>query len=46
MMPFEMIENWKPMLLQSFLHADMIEGPVKACEMEFLTLGKAAEMDF
>lgn len=46
MMPFEMIENWKPMLLQSFLYKDMIEGPVKAYEMEFLTLGQSNDMEF
>ncbi len=46
LLPFETIENWKPMLLQSFLYQDMIEGPVKAYEMEFLNLGKANEMEF
>lgn len=46
LMPFEMIENWKPMLLQSFLYQDMIKGPVKAYEMELLNIGKSNEMEF
>jgi uncharacterized protein len=40
MMPFSMVENWKPMLLQSFLYTDMIEKPVKAYEMEFVSLAQ------
>lgn len=44
--PFSMIESWKPMLLQSFLYTDMIDGPVKAYEMELLTIGKKNDMDF
>jgi uncharacterized protein YbaP (TraB family) len=46
MMPFEMIEKWKPMLLQSFLYQDMIEGPMKAYEMELLSIGTAQKMSF
>ena len=47
MMPFSMVENWKPMLLQSFLYTDMIEKPVKAYEMEFVTLAqKRKKMQF
>ncbi len=45
-MPFSMVENWKPMLLQSFLYQDMIEGQVKAYEMELLTLGQAQKKNF
>jgi uncharacterized protein len=47
MMPFSMVENWKPMLLQSFLYTDMIEKPVKAYEMEFISLAqKRKKMQF
>jgi len=47
MMPFSMVENWKPMLLQSFLYTDMIEKPVKAYEMEFVSLAqKRKKMQF
>jgi len=45
-LPFETIENWKPMLLQSFLYQDMIEGPVKAYEMELFAMGKKEKMTF
>jgi len=47
MMPFSMVENWKPMLLQSFLYTDLIEKPVKAYEMEFVSLAqKRKKMQF
>ncbi len=47
MLPFAMVENWKPMLLQSFLYSDMIEKPVKAYEMEFVALAqKRKKMQF
>lgn len=46
MMPFDMIEKWKPILLQSFLYQDMIEGPLKAYEMELLSIGTDRKMNF
>ncbi len=46
LIPFEMIEKWKPMLLQSFLYQDMIEGPIKAYEMEFVNIGNENKMEF
>lgn len=46
MMPFSMIENWKPMLLQSFLYQDMIEGETKAYEMELMAMAKKRNMSF
>jgi len=46
MTPFAMIENWKPMLLQSFLYTEMIEGPVKMYEMFLTTKAQKAEMNF
>jgi uncharacterized protein YbaP (TraB family) len=45
-LPFKRIENWKPMLLQSFLYQDMIEGPVKAYEMELLGIGQKQKKKF
>ena len=45
-LPFSRIENWKPMLLQSFLYQDMIEGPVKAYEMELLSIGQKQKKSF
>lgn len=46
MLPFEMIEKWKPMLLQSFLYQDMIEGTMKSYEMELLSIGNERKMKF
>lgn len=46
MLPFEMIEKWKPMLLQSFLYQDMIEGNMKSYEMELLKIGTERKMKF
>lgn len=46
MLPFSMIENWKPMFLQSFLYQDMIEGPAKTYEMELLAIGSQRKMSF
>ena len=39
-LPFSMYENWQPILLQSFLYADMMEGPSKSYEMELLALAQ------
>ena len=36
MTPFSMIEKWKPMLLQSFLVSEMLDGPVKMYEQEIM----------
>jgi uncharacterized protein YbaP (TraB family) len=41
-----MIEKWKPMLLQSFLYQDMIEGSMKSYEMELLNIGSERKMKF
>jgi uncharacterized protein YbaP (TraB family) len=46
LMPFGLIEKWKPMLLQSFLYTDMIEGAVKSYEMELLAIGTKRKMKF
>jgi uncharacterized protein YbaP (TraB family) len=46
MMPFSMIENWKPMLLQSFLYTDMIKGKTKSYELELITLAKKDKKTF
>jgi uncharacterized protein len=46
MLPFEMIEKWNPMLLQSFLYQDMIEGTMKSYEMELLSIGSERKMKF
>jgi len=46
MMPFDLTEKWKPMLLQSFLYSDMIEGAVKSYEMELLSIGLKRKMNF
>lgn len=46
MTPFSMIENWKPMLVQSMLATEMIEGPVKMYEMELTTMAQEREMNF
>lgn len=43
MMPFQMIENWKPMFLQSFLYTDMIEG--ESVSYEIYLTGKAKEKE-
>ncbi len=46
MMPFSMVENWKPMLLQSLLYTDMIKGNTKSYEMELVALAKKSKMTF
>lgn len=46
MTPFGMIKNWKPMLVQSMLYSEMIEGPVKMYEMELTTKAQEANMNF
>lgn len=46
MTPFTMIKNWKPMLVQSMLYTEMIEGPVKMYEMELTTKAQEADMNF
>lgn len=42
--PFGMLETWKPMLLQSFLYTEMIEGPVKMYESELTGLAYTNKM--
>ena len=46
MTPFSMIETWKPMLLQSFLVSEMIDGPVKMYEQEIMAKAKSKDMSF
>jgi uncharacterized protein YbaP (TraB family) len=46
MMPFSMIENWKPMLLQSFLYTDMIKGKTKSYELELINIAKKEKLEF
>lgn len=43
---FGMAQNWQPMLLQSLLYIEMIDGPIKAYEMELTTKAKEADMAF
>ncbi len=43
---FPMIKNWKPMLVQSMLATEMIEGPVKMYEMELTSKANEAKMNF
>lgn len=45
-MTFGMAQNWQPMLLQSLLYVEMIDGPIKAYEMELTAKGKEADMIF
>jgi hypothetical protein len=45
-MTFNMAQSWQPMLLQSLLYTEMIEGPVKMYEMELTTKARKAEMAF
>lgn len=45
-MTFGMAQNWQPMLLQSLLYMEMIDGPVKAYEMELTAKAKEADMAF
>ena len=45
-MTFGMAQTWQPMLLQSLLYTEMIEGPVKMYEMELTTMARKAEMAF
>lgn len=45
MMPFQMVENWKPMLLQSLLYTDMIEGETASYELYLTTEAKKNKMD-
>ena len=42
---FNMGKNWQPMLLQSLLYKEMIEGPVKMYEMELTAKAKANKME-
>lgn len=46
MTPFSMIEQWKPMLLQSFLVSEMLDGPVKMYEQEIMAKAKSKKMSF
>lgn len=43
---FGMAQTWQPMLLQSLLYMEMIDGPVKAYEMELTAKAKEADMAF
>lgn len=45
-MPFTMYENWQPILLQAFLYQDMIGGPTKSYEMEFIALANEQNKSF
>jgi uncharacterized protein YbaP (TraB family) len=45
-MTFGMAQKWQPMLLQSLLYMEMIDGPVKAYEMELTGMAKEADMAF
>ena len=45
-MMFGMAQNWQPMLLQSILYTDMIDGPVKMYEMELMEKARKADMSF
>ncbi len=46
MTPFEMVENWKPMLTQSLLYSEMMSGATKSYEMELTSMGQEAKMSF
>ncbi len=45
-MTFGMAQSWQPMLLQSLLYTEMIDGPVKMYEMELTSKARKAEMAF
>jgi len=45
-MTFGMAQSWQPMLLQSLLYMEMIDGPVKAYEMVLTAKAKEADMAF
>ncbi|MCH2022077.1 MAG: TraB/GumN family protein [Saprospiraceae bacterium] len=45
-MTFGMGQNWQPMLLQSGLYMEMIDGPVKMYEMELTAKARKADMAF
>lgn len=45
-MTFGMAQNWQPMLLQSLLYTEMIEGPIKMYEMELTEKARKADMAF
>ncbi|BDS14593.1 TraB/GumN family protein [Aureispira anguillae] len=45
-MTFAMAQNWQPMLLQSLLYMEMIDGPVKMYEMELTSKAKEEDMAF
>lgn len=45
-MTFGMAQNWQPMLLQSLLYTEMINGPIKMYEMELTSKAKEADMAF
>jgi len=46
MVPFEMLSNWKPMLLTSYVYVDMIDGETKTYEMELMYKAQKTEMTF
>ena len=45
-MTFGMAQTWQPMLLQSLLYMEMIDGPVKMYEMELTSKAQEADMAF
>lgn len=45
-MTFGLAQKWQPMLLQSLLYTEMIEGPVKMYEMELMDMAREADMAF
>lgn len=45
-MTFGMAQSWQPMLLQSLLYTEMIDGSVKMYEMELTEKARKAEMAF
>lgn len=45
-MTFGMAQGWQPMLLQSLLYMEMIDGPVKMYEMELTEKARKADMAF
>jgi hypothetical protein len=45
-MTFGMAQKWQPMLLQSLLYKEMIEGAVKMYEMELTGMARKADMSF
>lgn len=45
-MTFNLAQTWQPMLLQSLLYKDMIEGPIKMYEMELMAKAREQDMSF